>query len=188
MLFDNTMESIRRFFPMESEGQAADSKVKEGSSKAGKSLKKSAEEEVGKEKKVKEEIAQKEDVVAKQAEKEIFKKAGGILKRKTSKAREDKDKRQKKQDDPKKLTLMDYVEVVSDSDKEMWDTMTYTGQMEVTRHKFFSKMLNDFDREDLIVLYRLFNEKYASTRPGFNDLMLWGDMKIMFEPDNDDEV
>nr|GEW05777.1 hypothetical protein [Tanacetum cinerariifolium] len=30
---------------------------------------------------------------------------------------------------------------------------------------FFSDMLNDFDREDLIVLYKLFNKKYASTRP-----------------------
>ncbi|GJU74781.1 hypothetical protein Tco_1266186 [Tanacetum coccineum] len=50
-------------------------------------------------------------------------------------------------------------------------------------YKFFSEMLNDFDRDDLIVLYRLFNEMYASTRPGFDDLMLWGDMKIMFDPD-----
>nr|GEZ67740.1 hypothetical protein [Tanacetum cinerariifolium] len=61
--------------------------------------------------------------------------------RKTSKAREDKDKRQKKQDDPEKLTLME-----------------------------------------------LFNEKYASTRPGFDDLILWEDMKIMFKPNDDDEV
>nr|GEW88650.1 putative ribonuclease H-like domain-containing protein [Tanacetum cinerariifolium] len=53
---------------------------------------------------------------------------------------------------------------------------------------FFSEMLNYFDREDLIVLYRLFNEKYASTRPGFDDLMLWEDMKTMFEPDGDDAV
>ncbi|GKF92321.1 hypothetical protein Tco_0279040, partial [Tanacetum coccineum] len=53
---------------------------------------------------------------------------------------------------------------------------------------FFSEMLNDFDREDLIKLYRLLNEKYASTRPGFDDLMLSGDLKIMFEPDSDDEV
>nr|GEW42655.1 putative ribonuclease H-like domain-containing protein [Tanacetum cinerariifolium] len=53
---------------------------------------------------------------------------------------------------------------------------------------FFSEMLNDFDREDLIVLYRLFNEKYATIRLGFDDLMLWGDMKIMFEPDGDDAV
>nr|GEW43678.1 hypothetical protein [Tanacetum cinerariifolium] len=53
---------------------------------------------------------------------------------------------------------------------------------------FFIEMLNDFDREDLIVLYRLFNEKYPSTRPGSDDLILWRDMKIMFEPDDDDEV
>ncbi|GKE83188.1 hypothetical protein Tco_1553188, partial [Tanacetum coccineum] len=32
-----------------------------------------------------------------------------------------------------------------------------------------------------------FNEKYASTRPGFDDLMLWGDMKIMFDPDENVE-
>nr|GEX74745.1 hypothetical protein [Tanacetum cinerariifolium] len=87
MLFDNTMENIRRFVPMESEGQeAAHFKGGEGSSKE-----------------------------AKQAEKESTKKAGGRLKRKTSKAREDKDKRQKKQDNPEKLTLMNYVEVISDS-------------------------------------------------------------------------
>ncbi|GJY69059.1 hypothetical protein Tco_0472041 [Tanacetum coccineum] len=55
-------------------------------------------------------------------------------------------------------------------------------------YMFFSEMLNDFDREDLIVLYRLFNEKYASTRLGFDELMLWGDMKIMFEPNDDDAV
>nr|GEU88308.1 hypothetical protein [Tanacetum cinerariifolium] len=53
---------------------------------------------------------------------------------------------------------------------------------------FFSEMLNDFDREDLIMLYRLFYKKYTSTRPGFDDLMLWGDMKIKFEPDEDDAV
>nr|GEV36089.1 hypothetical protein [Tanacetum cinerariifolium] len=52
---------------------------------------------------------------------------------------------------------------------------------------FFSEMLNDFDREDLIVLHRFFNKKNAS-RPRFDDLMLWGDIKIMFEPDDDDKV
>nr|GEW45477.1 hypothetical protein [Tanacetum cinerariifolium] len=47
MLFDNIVDSIRRFVPMESEGQAADSKAEEGSLKAGESLKRSAEEELG---------------------------------------------------------------------------------------------------------------------------------------------
>ncbi|GKD10999.1 hypothetical protein Tco_1190684, partial [Tanacetum coccineum] len=39
---------------------------------------------------------------------EATRKAEGRLKRKTSKARKDKDKRQKNQDDPEKLTLMEY--------------------------------------------------------------------------------
>ncbi|GKD49286.1 hypothetical protein Tco_1278262 [Tanacetum coccineum] len=55
-------------------------------------------------------------------------------------------------------------------------------------YKFFSEMLNAFDRDDLIVLFKLFNENYASTRPGFDDLMLLGDMKIMFDPDENGEI
>nr|GEV26764.1 hypothetical protein [Tanacetum cinerariifolium] len=90
MLFNNTIESIRRFVLMESKGQTG-----EGSSKVGESLKRSAEEELGQEQKVEEEITQQEDVVAKQAEKESSKKAGRRLKIKTLKAREEKDKRQK---------------------------------------------------------------------------------------------
>nr|GEY65831.1 hypothetical protein [Tanacetum cinerariifolium] len=62
MLFDRTIESIRKFVPMESEGQIADSKVGEGSSKEGESLKRPAEEELGQEQqkkqKVKEDLSQ----------------------------------------------------------------------------------------------------------------------------------
>ncbi|GJZ90730.1 hypothetical protein Tco_0662657 [Tanacetum coccineum] len=117
-----------------------------------------------------------------------------MMKRKTSKAREDKIKRQKTKDDPEKLTLMEYVQVVSDSKEAInviplavkspivsWKSYCKgdMGFYEIHKadgnyktYKFFSEMLNDFDRDDLIVLYRLFNEKYASTRPGFDDLML----------------
>nr|GEU73659.1 hypothetical protein [Tanacetum cinerariifolium] len=56
MLFDNTMESIRKFVPMESEGQVADSKAGEGSSKEGESLKRPAEEELGQEQEDEEDI------------------------------------------------------------------------------------------------------------------------------------
>nr|GEW32981.1 ribonuclease H-like domain-containing protein [Tanacetum cinerariifolium] len=62
MLFDNTMESIRKFVPMKSEGQIANSKAGEGSSKEGESLKRPAEEELGQEQqkkqKVKEDLSQ----------------------------------------------------------------------------------------------------------------------------------
>nr|GEZ02737.1 hypothetical protein [Tanacetum cinerariifolium] len=95
------------FVSMKSEGQAG-----EGSSKEGESLKRSVEEELGQEQKVEEEIAHQEDV-----EKESSKKDEGRLKRKTSKAREDKDKRQKKQDDLEKLTLMEYLGVISNSEE-----------------------------------------------------------------------
>ncbi|GJR71429.1 hypothetical protein Tco_0083794 [Tanacetum coccineum] len=72
---------------------------------------------------------------------------------------------------------------------EMWDTMRYIGQISFKTYTFFCEMLNDFDREDLILLYRLLNEKYASTRPGFlmtNDL--GRSNRIMLIPDSDDEV
>ncbi|GJR37100.1 hypothetical protein Tco_1212784 [Tanacetum coccineum] len=161
-------------------------------------------------KQVEEEIVQKEDVILEQVMKESSRKAKGRLKRKASKAREDKDNRQKKQDDPEKLTLMEYVEVISDFEEAIsvttlavkslivsWKSYCKgdVGYYEIHRidgsyktYIFFSQMRNDFDREDLIVLYRLFNEKYASTRLGFDDLMLWGDIKIKFEPDYDDAV
>ncbi|GJW84099.1 hypothetical protein Tco_0157244 [Tanacetum coccineum] len=68
-------------------------------------------------KQVEEDMVQQEDVVAEQVMIESSKKAGGRLKRKVSNARKDKDKRQKMQDDPKKLTLKEYVEVISDSEE-----------------------------------------------------------------------
>ncbi|GJZ56562.1 hypothetical protein Tco_0611755 [Tanacetum coccineum] len=113
-------------------------------------------------------------------------------------------------DDLEKLTLMEYVEVIYDS-KEVISVIPLVvkspivskksyckgdvGYYEIYRadgsyktYIFFRDILNDFDREDLIVLYKIFNEKYTSTRLDFDDLMLWGYMKIMFEPNNDDAV
>nr|GEY90736.1 hypothetical protein [Tanacetum cinerariifolium] len=74
MLFDNTMESIRKFVPMESAGQVANSKAREGSLKEGESLKRPTEEELGHEQEDEEEIVQQEDVVAEQAEKKALRK------------------------------------------------------------------------------------------------------------------
>nr|GEV33020.1 hypothetical protein [Tanacetum cinerariifolium] len=56
MLFDRTMESIRKFVLMESEGQIVDSKAGEGSSKEGKSIKRPAEEELGQEQQKKQKV------------------------------------------------------------------------------------------------------------------------------------
>nr|GEX57821.1 hypothetical protein [Tanacetum cinerariifolium] len=50
-------------------------------------------------------------------------------------------------------------------------------------------MLKRFDREDLEDLYKLVKAKFKSTRPVEDlDLLLWGDLKTMFEPHVEDEV
>ncbi|GKF33584.1 hypothetical protein Tco_0106784 [Tanacetum coccineum] len=53
----------------------------------------------------------------------------------------------------------------------------------------FSHMLKSFDSEDLETLWKLVKAKYGSTRPIEDlDLILWGDLKIMFEPHVEDRV
>ncbi|GJV87535.1 hypothetical protein Tco_1531473 [Tanacetum coccineum] len=56
-------------------------------------------------------------------------------------------------------------------------------------YMIFSQMLKSFDREDLVDLYKLVKAKYESTRPvGDLDLLLWGDLKTMFEPHVEDKI
>ncbi|GKA71112.1 hypothetical protein Tco_0777251 [Tanacetum coccineum] len=53
----------------------------------------------------------------------------------------------------------------------------------------FSHMLKSFDREDLETLYKLVKAKYGSTRPVEDmDLVLYGDLKTMFDPHVKDQV
>ncbi|GJQ90484.1 hypothetical protein Tco_0001623 [Tanacetum coccineum] len=46
----------------------------------------------------------------------------------------------------------------------------------------------DFDRMDVEQLFRLVKERYSSSAPEGFDLMLWGDLHTLFEPDEDDEI
>nr|GEV35150.1 hypothetical protein [Tanacetum cinerariifolium] len=47
----------------------------------------------------------------------------------------------------------------------------------------------NFDKEDLVDLYKLVKAKFKSTRPVEDlNLLLWGDLKTMFEPHVEDEV
>ncbi|GKA99620.1 hypothetical protein Tco_0827614 [Tanacetum coccineum] len=53
----------------------------------------------------------------------------------------------------------------------------------------FSHMLKSFNREDLETLYKLVKAKYGSTRLVEDlDLVLYGDLKTMFEPHVEDNV
>ncbi|GJT24812.1 ribonuclease H-like domain, reverse transcriptase, RNA-dependent DNA polymerase [Tanacetum coccineum] len=56
-------------------------------------------------------------------------------------------------------------------------------------YRVFSQMLKSFDRQDLEDLYKLVKAKYGSTRPMEDlDLILYGDLKTMFEPHVEDQV
>ncbi|GJW86867.1 hypothetical protein Tco_0162207 [Tanacetum coccineum] len=55
-------------------------------------------------------------------------------------------------------------------------------------YKIFGEILDDFDRQDVMDLHILVEERYATSRPEGYDLMLWGDRKILFQPDEEDEV
>ncbi|GJV88891.1 hypothetical protein Tco_1532829 [Tanacetum coccineum] len=56
------------------------------------------------------------------------------------------------------------------------------------KYKIFSEMLDDFDRQDVMDLYRLVKERYDTTSLEGYDLLLWRDLKTLFEPYKEDEV
>ncbi|GJZ79113.1 ribonuclease H-like domain-containing protein [Tanacetum coccineum] len=58
----------------------------------------------------------------------------------------------------------------------------------VKHYKIFSAMLYDFDRQDVMELYRLVKERFQTTSPEGYDLLLWGDLKIIIEPNKEDEI
>ncbi|GJY82040.1 retrovirus-related pol polyprotein from transposon TNT 1-94 [Tanacetum coccineum] len=55
-------------------------------------------------------------------------------------------------------------------------------------HKSLFSMLRKFDRQDLVDLHRLVMKRFKdNTLEGYN-LLLWGDLKVMFKPNAKDEI
>ncbi|GJZ87948.1 hypothetical protein Tco_0659730 [Tanacetum coccineum] len=55
-------------------------------------------------------------------------------------------------------------------------------------HKSLSSMLRKFNRQDLVDLHRLVMKRFEDTTPEGYNLLLWGDLKVMFEPNAEDEI
>ncbi|GKC99074.1 hypothetical protein Tco_1169349 [Tanacetum coccineum] len=55
-------------------------------------------------------------------------------------------------------------------------------------YKIFTAMLDDFDRQDVLDLYRLVKERFETTSPEGYDRLLWGDLITLFEPSEEDEI
>nr|GEW34330.1 putative ribonuclease H-like domain-containing protein [Tanacetum cinerariifolium] len=55
-------------------------------------------------------------------------------------------------------------------------------------YKIFSEMLDDFDGQDVMDVHGLVKERYTTTSPEGYDLMLWGDLKTLFVPDEENKL
>ncbi|GJR04054.1 hypothetical protein Tco_0527038 [Tanacetum coccineum] len=55
-------------------------------------------------------------------------------------------------------------------------------------YKLFSAMLDDFDRQDVLDLYRLVKEIFKTTSLEGYDKLLWGDLITLFKPSEEDEI
>ncbi|GKA05151.1 hypothetical protein Tco_0684271 [Tanacetum coccineum] len=54
--------------------------------------------------------------------------------------------------------------------------------------KTFSEMVTRFDRLDLVELYNLVMQRFETITPEGVDLVLWGDLRTMFEANAEDEL
>ncbi|GJY93439.1 hypothetical protein Tco_0509221 [Tanacetum coccineum] len=150
-------------------------------------------------------------------EKGTEKKSGGTRKKTLAKKRagekqsDQSVKRQKTEYDSEKEELKAYLDIVLGEEFAMdfeslatkfpivdWKTRVlaenfmyyqiFRADGSSKNYKIFSEMLDDFDKHDVLDLHRLVKARYMTSSLEGYDLMLWGDLKILFEPDEEDEV
>ncbi|GJS49868.1 hypothetical protein Tco_0599989 [Tanacetum coccineum] len=152
---------------------------------------------------------EEEDVATQKEMKEVSKGSGA--KRKKSIPRKSTRKRQKMEEDAEKEELKGFLDIIPREEVPIeveslstkfpivdWKTYVLTknfmyyqivkGDGSSKNYKILSEMLEDFDRQDVEELYRLVKERYSTSRPEGYDLMLWGDLHTLFEPDEEDEL
>ncbi|GJR18720.1 hypothetical protein Tco_0967247 [Tanacetum coccineum] len=128
-----------------------------------------------------------EEVVTQEEREEVVKEPAA--KRKKSIPRKTTRKRQKLEVDAEKDELKGFLDIVPREEAPIEvESISTKGDGSSKNYKIFTEMLGDFDRHDVEELYRLVKERYRASRPEGYDLMLWGDLHTMFEPNADDEL
>ncbi|GKB14446.1 hypothetical protein Tco_0848369 [Tanacetum coccineum] len=98
-----------------------------------------------------------------------------------------------KSDNLKKQNIDENVEAEVDDEAEIKKLMEIVPNDESDgssrRYSSMIRMLQNIDREDLETLWKLVKAKHGNIRPEeAYERVLWGDLKVMFEPDVESEV
>ncbi|GJU04142.1 putative ribonuclease H-like domain-containing protein [Tanacetum coccineum] len=160
-IFEKLWDFNQKFVPMDTEKEIKDQK--------------SPEKERSSEKIVEEEADTQEE--RKEAVNEPAAKRKKSIPRKTTR------KRQKLEVDTEKEDLKTFLDIVPREEAPI-DIESLSTKFPIV----LSEMLEDFDRMDVEELFRLVKERFSTTAPEGFDLMLWGDLHTLFEPDKDDEI
>ncbi|GKE34522.1 hypothetical protein Tco_1453844, partial [Tanacetum coccineum] len=133
------------------------------------------------------------------------KKAESSKKRTRAVLGEESVKRQNVEDDAEKAELKACLEIVPSDDSAVnikslatkypivdWKTHILAEDIiyyqiiradgSTKNYKIFSAMLDDFDRQDVLDLYRLVKGRFETTSPEGYDRLLWGDLITLFKP------
>ncbi|GKE15387.1 hypothetical protein Tco_1422964 [Tanacetum coccineum] len=113
----------------------------------------------------------------------------GSSKRAGEELEQESSKKQKLEENKETTELQRLIEVVPNKEEVAIDVIPLATKPPSIMYLVFSHMLKIFDREDLETLWKLVNAKHGSTRPeeGY-EKVLWGDLKIMFDPYVEDQV
>ncbi|GKD35970.1 hypothetical protein Tco_1251479 [Tanacetum coccineum] len=128
-----------------------------------------------------EEIVQQDDVITEQVVKESSKTARGRRKKSLARKRaketlsEETTKKQKLENDNEKEQLQVYLNIIQKKDNLILNHGNKCNHL-------------DFDRQDVLELYRLVKERIQTESPEDYELLLWGDLKTMMEPNKEDEI
>ncbi|GJT92503.1 putative ribonuclease H-like domain-containing protein [Tanacetum coccineum] len=195
-IFEKVWDQVNTFVPIGSEIEKETSKPVE-------------------EERVQEEDVKPEQIVKESSKKSGRRRKSLARKRARETQSEETSKKQKHEDDAKKEELRLSLKIVSDKDKDIdyevldmkypivdWESQVLgnLGEMEmhvykITRadgnSKFYSnlsRMLDTFDREDVLKLHSLVMERFPKNDPDGYDLLLWGDLKVLIDPQEDDDI
>ncbi|GJR56787.1 hypothetical protein Tco_1498949 [Tanacetum coccineum] len=85
-----------------------------------------------------------------------------------------------------KYPIVDWKTHILSEDKMYYEIIKANGSTK--SYKIFIEMLDDFDRQDVLDLFRLVKERFETANPEGYDRLLWGYLITVFEPSKDDEV